>query len=115
MATAALGLLSGNCARASGTEAVLKINIWLEQVSKGGRCLSFYTLPEYENWKETVNQKGWAVKYYKGLGTSTKEEAKAYFADIHQHRKEFIYEGGYLSPASFTFTNPFRSNCLGFT
>jgi DNA topoisomerase II len=37
---------------------------------------AFYTLPEYEQWKEYSNGgAGWTVKYYKGLGTSTAQEA----------------------------------------
>ncbi len=36
---------------------------------------AFYTLPEYEQWKElTDGAAGWTVKYYKGLGTSTAQE-----------------------------------------
>ena len=36
------------------------------KVSKKGREISFYTLPEYEQWKEdTNNGKGWKIKYYK--------------------------------------------------
>lgn len=33
--------------------------------------MTFYTLPEYEQWKENTNTRGWSIKYYKGLGTST--------------------------------------------
>jgi DNA topoisomerase-2 len=30
---------------------------------------------QYEEWKKTSG-KGWKIKYYKGLGTSTRDEAK---------------------------------------
>ena len=33
----------------------------------------FYTIQDYEEWKSSTNTKGWRVKYYKGLGTSTNE------------------------------------------
>jgi DNA gyrase/topoisomerase IV subunit B len=46
------------------------------------QCIEFYNMGDYENWKETVNQKGWEIKYYKGLGTSTSNEAKDYFRDM---------------------------------
>jgi DNA topoisomerase-2 len=62
------------------------------QASKGNKKLSFFTMPEYEAWKETAAP-GWTIKYYKGLGTSDKKEAQEYFADIDQHRKSFVYEG----------------------
>ena len=57
--------------------------------------LSFFTLPEYNTWRERQmeQQQGgaasWAIKYYKGLGTSTSQEAKEYFTAILRHRLEF--------------------------
>ncbi|WZN62119.1 DNA topoisomerase II [Chloropicon roscoffensis] len=53
----------------------------------------FYTLPQYEAWKEqSAGEKGWKIKYYKGLGTSTAKEAKEYFADLQKNTKNFTYE-----------------------
>ena len=44
---------------------------------------SFYSMTDYENWKETPEAKGdWKIKYYKGLGTSTNQEAKEYFKEM---------------------------------
>lgn len=64
------------------------------QATKGRESISFYTLPEYETWRENIkNPRGWKIKYYKGLGTSTAAEAKEYFANIHSHKKEFVWEG----------------------
>jgi DNA topoisomerase-2 len=42
----------------------------------------FYSIPEYKIWDETGESKGYEVKYYKGLGTSTEEEAKESFMDF---------------------------------
>ena len=61
------------------------------KATKGKESITFYTLPEYENWRDEVAPRGWNIKYYKGLGTSTATEAKQYFADIDCHRKEFVY------------------------
>ncbi|CAI5535699.1 unnamed protein product [Closterium sp. Naga37s-1] len=60
-----------------------------------GKVISFYTIPEYESWKESLggSTKGWSIKYYKGLGTSTPKEAKEYFAALDQHRKSFEWTG----------------------
>lgn len=48
--------------------------------------LSFYCLTDYDSWKkeqeETNTLKEWKIKYYKGLGTSTNEEAQQYFKDL---------------------------------
>jgi DNA topoisomerase-2 len=51
---------------------------------------SFFTMPEYEAWKEAhQHERGWEHKYYKGLGTSTTEEAQVYFKDLDKHLKDF--------------------------
>jgi DNA topoisomerase-2 len=51
---------------------------------------SFFTMPEYEAWKEVhKDERGWDHKYYKGLGTSTTEDAQIYFRDLDRHLKEF--------------------------
>jgi DNA topoisomerase-2 len=40
------------------------------KVTRGQAMKTFYTLPEFENWKEEHNGgTGWKTKYYKGLGT----------------------------------------------
>jgi len=63
------------------------------KVTKGenkGPAKAFFTIPEYEQWKRDHNEaKGWKIKYYKGLGTSTSQEAKEYFSDMDLHKKEF--------------------------
>ncbi|XP_059141501.1 DNA topoisomerase 2-alpha-like isoform X2 [Physella acuta] len=64
------------------------------KVSKGNTERSFYSLPEFEEWKrETDNWHTYKVKYYKGLGTSTSKEAKEYFSDMQRHRIPFAYSG----------------------
>nr|XP_046233630.1 DNA topoisomerase 2-alpha isoform X1 [Scatophagus argus] len=56
--------------------------------------LSFYSIPEFNAWKESQpNYKSWKIKYYKGLGTSTSQEAKEYFSDMQRHRIPFKYSG----------------------
>mgnify|MGYP001490134740 CR=1 FL=1 len=50
----------------------------------------FYTLQDYEKWKES--HKGWSIKYYKGLGTSTPKEAKEYFKDMKIVNYKFVEE-----------------------
>ena len=39
----------------------------------------FYTIQDYEKWKQTNNTKGYRIKYYKGLGTSTTKRSKRIF------------------------------------
>lgn len=52
------------------------------KATKGKEVLTFYNLTDYNDWVENEDVKGWKVKYYKGLGTSTSAEAKEYFVDI---------------------------------
>merc|ERR1719310_1634422 len=64
------------------------------KVTKGEATHTFFTLPEYENWKKENNDgKGWHCKYYKGLGTSTSAEAREYFAALEDHEIKFSYGG----------------------
>ncbi|KAE8670742.1 DNA topoisomerase 2 [Hibiscus syriacus] len=64
-------------------------------VNKKKEEIPFYSMPEYQAWKESLggNTKGWTIKYYKGLGTSTAAEGKDYFKEINKHKKEFVWEG----------------------
>ena len=44
-------------------------------------------------WKENNNNgKGWKIKYYKGLGTSTSDEAKEYFGNLDKHLIKFNWD-----------------------
>ena len=51
------------------------------KASKGKETKNFYNQYEYEQWRKSDEARGWKVKYYKGLGTSTRDEAKEYFAN----------------------------------
>ncbi|CAJ0604912.1 unnamed protein product [Cylicocyclus nassatus] len=64
------------------------------KASKGKEELSFFSIPEYNEWRNnTENWKTFKIKYYKGLGTSTSKEAKEYFSDMVRHRIRFKYGG----------------------
>lgn len=63
------------------------------KATKGAQSRTFYTLPEYETWSAAADRRGWRIKYYKGLGTSTAQEAKQYFASLAHHRKRFVWGG----------------------
>jgi DNA topoisomerase-2 len=56
------------------------MNTPILKAKKGAQELVFYNEGEYEVWKELNDGgKGWKVKYYKGLGTSTGKEFREYF------------------------------------
>jgi DNA topoisomerase-2 len=57
---------------------------------KPTKSQTFFTMPEYETWKELHgHERGWEHKYYKGLGTSSDEDCEKYFRDLDRHLKEF--------------------------
>ena len=57
------------------------MNTPILKAKKGSQELRFYNDGEYEEWKQSNDVKGWSIKYYKGLGTSTKTEWKEYFQE----------------------------------
>jgi len=58
------------------------MNTPILKARKGKKEVHFYNEAEYEIWKKKNNNgKGWIIKYYKGLGTSTSKEFKEYFAN----------------------------------
>ena len=56
------------------------MNTPIIKAKKGSQEKVFYNDGEYEQWKsENDDGRGWKIKYYKGLGTSTSKEFKEYF------------------------------------
>jgi DNA topoisomerase-2 len=66
------------------------IKVWKGDPKNPTKQKSFFTMPEHEAWQEAhKHERGWDHKYYKGLGTSTTEDAQVYFRDLDRHLKEF--------------------------
>jgi DNA topoisomerase-2 len=61
------------------------MNTPILKAKKGSVELDFYNDGEYNEWKEENDSKGWKIKYYKGLGTSTGKEFREYF-----EKKKFV-------------------------
>jgi DNA topoisomerase-2 len=62
----------------------------LLKVTKRTQVISFYTMNDFKTWSENMDSlKGWTIKYYKGLGTSTDKEAKEYFNNLRKHKIDF--------------------------
>ena len=56
---------------------------------RDGQVVAFFSLRDFEAWRVQVGQAEelrWRAKYYKGLGTSTAQEAREYFAGLSDHR-----------------------------
>lgn len=59
----------------------------LLKATKRNDTRSFYSQPEFEEWRSALGAeglKGWKLKYYKGLGTSTPAEAREWFQELHE-------------------------------
>ena len=70
------------------------MNTPILRAKKGQQTVLFYNDGEYEQWKQTFGEggpKGWTIKYFKGLGTSTAVEFKEYFA--HKKIVGFTHSG----------------------
>ena len=66
------------------------VKVWKGDPKNPKKLQSFFTMPEYEQWKELPgNERGWDHKYFKGLGTSSPSDAEVYFRDLDRHLKEF--------------------------
>lgn len=61
--------------------------------NKNKKVIAFYSIPEFESWKESLGDgaKNWTFKYYKGLGTSDSKEGREYFQDLEKHKKDFVW------------------------
>ena len=58
------------------------MNTPILKARNGTQELKFYNEGEYEKWKSDTpvsKLKSWNIKYYKGLGTSSKIEFREYF------------------------------------
>ena len=70
------------------------MNTPILRAKKGTQTQLFYNDGEYEAWKRGFGEegpKGWTLKYFKGLGTSTAVEFKEYFA--HKKIVGFTHTG----------------------
>ena len=57
------------------------MNTPIVKATKGKTVKQFYNDGEYQEWLSNEATTGWKIKYYKGLGTSTSNEFKEYFAN----------------------------------
>lgn len=58
----------------------------LLKATKGRETHNFYSASEFEEWKAGLGDdgaRGWKIKYYKGLGTSTAAEGREYFESMN--------------------------------
>jgi DNA gyrase/topoisomerase IV subunit B len=60
---------------------------------KGKKVMEFFTEQDYLKWKETgVNLSSYQIRYFKGLGTSKKEDAKDIFGRLQTLKVDYYYK-----------------------
>ena len=60
-----------------------------------GQVAAFFSMADYEAWladMSSVEARRWRAKYYKGLGTSTAQEAREYFRQLDEHRVQLEWQ-----------------------
>lgn len=65
------------------------------KATRGGKTLEFFTEQDYTTWKNSVGEnsvRGYNIKYFKGLGTSKKEDAQAIFRRFSELKADFYYK-----------------------
>jgi len=73
------------------------------KVTKGSQVIEFQNLIEYNTWKESPESKGWKIKYYKGLGTSTSSEGREYFKNIVQNTLTYEHDENTMKDIDLAF------------
>lgn len=64
----------------------------VKATKSSGETVTFYNLPDFETWRQALaNPNAWKIRYLKGLGTSSENEAKEYFRDMK--RISYQYQG----------------------
>jgi DNA topoisomerase-2 len=60
---------------------------------KGKKVIEFYTEQDYNKWKASgINPSSFQIRYFKGLGTSTKEDAKETFRKMDNLKIDYYYK-----------------------
>ena len=81
------------------------------KLSKGQALIRFYSDEEYEQWLEANKQgQGWNIKWLKGLGSSSSQEAIEYFRDLPKHVRSFVWKGEACFTALELMFHPSNSN-----
>ena len=55
--------------------------------SKGSQNHEFFNMAEFDTWAAARDVSKWKVKYFKGLGTSTQQQARSYFKNLTRYLK----------------------------
>ncbi len=61
---------------------------------KGKQVIEFFTEQDYIKWKDNknINTSGYRIRYFKGLGTSQKDDAKDTFGRIDELKVDYFYK-----------------------
>jgi DNA topoisomerase-2 len=60
---------------------------------RGRQVMEFFTQQDYAKWRDATNTSGYQIRYYKGLGTSTKQDAQNTFRNLDSLYMDFYHTG----------------------
>lgn len=60
------------------------------KTTKNNETYEFFSLSAYDKWR--LDKQNYQVKYYKGLGTNTTEEARGYFRNIKKYLIDIVHD-----------------------
>lgn len=79
--------------------ALLKLNFIhtlrtpIVKAFKGQKVKEFFTQQDFEQWeREQANARSWNIRYFKGLGTSKRDDAKDCFKRFDELKAEYYYK-----------------------
>jgi len=75
------------------------VKVWKKSNMKA-KPLSFYTINSFKVWHKSINSALYFTKYYKGLGTSGKEDAREEFQNFNNSIIKYVYDNN-----TITFNN----------
>lgn len=59
---------------------------------RGSTVREFFTQQDYEHWENNDKNGNWKIKYFKGLGTSKRDDAKDCFSRFSELKVDYIYK-----------------------
>jgi len=69
------------------------LNTPIVKVKMKGKTLSFYSVDDFQAWKDEHKGEKYESKYFKGLGTSSSSEWKDYLSNLEQNLEVVTTEG----------------------
>jgi DNA topoisomerase-2 len=76
------------------TTFIISMRTPIVKITKGVSFVKeFFTKQEYDQWARSKNLSTYHIKYLKGLGSSTSNDAKEYFKTMKENTVQYVFNG----------------------